>query len=75
MNLSINGQYAEETIGTAEKTELDAQFESLAERADKTKLWTEKIVAKTESVLQPNPSKDHSLVGLLVITLSMIDSK
>ncbi len=53
----MTGQYAEETIGTAEKTELDAQFESLAERADKTKLWTEKIVAKTESVLQPNPSK------------------
>ncbi|CAG2118443.1 unnamed protein product, partial [Medioppia subpectinata] len=36
-------QYAEETIGTAEKTELDAQFESLAERADRTKLWTERI--------------------------------
>ncbi|XP_054164203.1 endophilin-B1-like isoform X3 [Oppia nitens] len=49
-------QYAEETIGTAEKTELDAQFESLADRADRTKLWTERIVSKTEAVLQPNPN-------------------
>lgn len=28
----------------------------MAERSDKTKLWTERIVSKTESVLQPNPN-------------------
>ncbi|XP_044727366.1 endophilin-B1 isoform X1 [Chrysoperla carnea] len=48
-------QLTEEKLGTAEKTELDAHFENLAERADNTKLWTEKIVANTEAVLTPNP--------------------
>jgi len=50
-------QYAEETIGTAERTDLDQQYESLAERADIYKHWTERIVAKLEAVIQPNPSK------------------
>ncbi len=50
-------QYAEETIGTAERTELDQQYESLAEKADIYKQWTERIVAKLEAVVQPNPSK------------------
>lgn len=49
-------QYAEETIGTAERTELDQQYESLAERADTCKQWTERIVAKLEAVIQPNPN-------------------
>ncbi|XP_013784250.1 endophilin-B1-like isoform X4 [Limulus polyphemus] len=49
-------QYTEEKLGTSEKTELDAHFESLAQRADKTKLWTERIVSRTDAVLQPNPN-------------------
>lgn len=49
-------QYTEEKLGTSEKTELDAHFENLVQRADKTKLWTEKILARTEGVLTPNPN-------------------
>lgn len=45
----------EEKLGTAEKTELDAHFENLADRAEQTKLWTEKILRNTEAVLTPNP--------------------
>lgn len=45
----------EERLGTSEKTELDSHFETLAERADSTKKWTEKILGDTESVLIPNP--------------------
>lgn len=45
----------EEKLGTAEKTELDAHFESLSERAECTKAWTEKILRNTETVLTPNP--------------------
>ncbi|RWS13501.1 endophilin-B2-like isoform X2 [Dinothrombium tinctorium] len=54
--LSRAVQYTEEKLGTSEKTELDAHFESLCESCDKTRFWTEKIVSKTESVLQPNPN-------------------
>ena len=49
-------QYAEETIGTAERTELDSEYEQLAERADCYRQWTERIVSKLEAVIQPNPS-------------------
>ncbi|XP_061169835.1 endophilin-B1-like isoform X3 [Saccostrea echinata] len=49
-------QFTEEKLGSAEKTELDAHFENLLQRADKTKLWTEKILKQTECVLQPNPN-------------------
>ncbi|XP_064650381.1 endophilin-B1-like isoform X8 [Lineus longissimus] len=49
-------QYTEEKLGSAEKTELDAHFENLLQRADQTKAWTEKVLAGTEAVLQPNPS-------------------
>lgn len=45
----------EEKLGTAERTELDAHFESLADRAECTKVWTEKLVRNTEAVLTPNP--------------------
>lgn len=48
-------QLTEEKLGTAEKTELDGHFESLAERAECTKNWTEKILRNTEAVLTPNP--------------------
>ncbi|XP_056131559.1 endophilin-B2-like isoform X2 [Lampris incognitus] len=49
-------QFTEEKLGQAEKTELDAHFESLLSRADCTKNWTEKILRQTEVLLQPNPS-------------------
>ncbi|XP_023215810.1 endophilin-B1-like [Centruroides sculpturatus] len=50
-------QYTEEKLGTCEKTELDAHFEGLAQRSDRTKQWTERIASRTEAVLQPNPNK------------------
>ncbi|XP_034548757.1 endophilin-B2a [Notolabrus celidotus] len=49
-------QFTEEKLGQAEKTELDAHFESLMSRADCTKHWTDKIYRQTEVLLQPNPS-------------------
>lgn len=58
-------QYAEETIGTAERTELDQQYESLAEKADTYKQWTERIVAKLEAVIQPNPSKAQLMKAVI----------
>ncbi|XP_011267989.1 endophilin-B1 isoform X2 [Camponotus floridanus] len=48
-------QLTEETLGTSEKTELDAHLEHLAERANATKTWTEKILRNMEAVLTPNP--------------------
>ncbi|XP_059619916.1 endophilin-B1-like isoform X2 [Phlebotomus argentipes] len=48
-------QLTEEKLGTSEKTELDSHFENLSERAECTKLWTEKLVRNTEAVLIPNP--------------------
>ncbi|XP_070176299.1 endophilin-B1-like isoform X2 [Littorina saxatilis] len=50
-------QFTEEKLGTAEKTELDAHFENLLQRADKTKLWTENIKRATEALIQPNPNQ------------------
>ena len=50
-------QFTEEKLGQAEKTELDAHFENLLQRADKTRDWTDKMLKQTEAVLQPNPSK------------------
>ncbi|GFU32703.1 endophilin-B1 [Nephila pilipes] len=49
-------QYTEEKLGTSEKTELDAHFDGLALRADRTKHWTERLVSRTDAVLQPNPN-------------------
>ena len=57
-------QYTEEQFGKSEKTEFDARFESLAERADKTKLWAERMSAQTELLLQPNPG-NYQNEGLL----------
>ncbi|EDO38201.1 predicted protein [Nematostella vectensis] len=48
-------QYTEEQLGKAEATEFDARFESLLERADRTKQWTERLLKQTEALLQPNP--------------------
>jgi endophilin-B len=50
-------QFTEEKLGTAERTELDAHFENLLQRADKTKQWTEHIKRGTETLIQPNPSE------------------
>ena len=50
-------QYTEEKLGSAEKTEYDANFENLLLRYDKTKHWTERIKSQTEAFMQPNPSK------------------
>lgn len=49
-------QYTEETFLKAEKTELDAHFENLLQRADKTEEHTKKLLACIESYLQPNPT-------------------
>ncbi|XP_076270346.1 SH3 domain containing GRB2 like, endophilin-B isoform X2 [Rhynchophorus ferrugineus] len=48
-------QFTEEKLGKSEKTELDAHFESLWERAENTKKYTERIAKNTEAVLIPNP--------------------
>ncbi|KPP68947.1 hypothetical protein Z043_112330, partial [Scleropages formosus] len=48
--------FTEETLGQAEKTELDAHLESLVARAEKTKIWTDRIAQQTEVLLQPNPT-------------------
>ena len=63
--LFVFKQYTEEKLGQAEKTELDAHFENLLQRADNTKLWTETILTHTEVVLQPNPSRWTMFVSLL----------
>jgi len=44
-------------LGQAEKTDYDAPFELLLDRAEKTKKWTEMILKQTETVLTPNPSR------------------
>ncbi|KAL1022225.1 hypothetical protein UPYG_G00023910 [Umbra pygmaea] len=48
-------QYTEEALGQAEKTQLDSRLESLLDRAESTKTWTDKIISQTERLLQPNP--------------------
>ncbi|XP_023028922.1 SH3 domain containing GRB2 like, endophilin-B isoform X2 [Leptinotarsa decemlineata] len=48
-------QMTEEKLGTSEKTELDAHFENLWDRAENTKNFTDRIVRNTEAVLVPNP--------------------
>lgn len=48
-------QLTEEKLGTSERTELDSHFENLAERAETTRIYTEKLVKDTEAALIPNP--------------------
>lgn len=81
-------QLTEEKLGTTERTEYDLHFQNLAERADVTKSWTEKIVRDTESVLIPNPqnrvedfifekiekSKPKRLSNLEHLALDMIEA-
>uniref|UniRef100_A0A1A9WW16 Uncharacterized protein n=1 Tax=Glossina brevipalpis TaxID=37001 RepID=A0A1A9WW16_9MUSC len=54
-SLSRAVQLTEEKLGTTERTEYDQEFQTLAENADASRMWTEKIVKDTESVLVPNP--------------------
>ncbi|SPP72762.1 endophilin-B1 isoform X1 [Drosophila guanche] len=81
-------QLTEEKLGTTERTEYDLHFQNLAERADVTKTWTEKLVKDTESVLIPNPqnrvedyifekiekSKPKRLSNLEHLALDMIEA-
>ncbi|XP_066154199.1 endophilin-B1 isoform X3 [Euwallacea fornicatus] len=48
-------QFTEEKLGKSEKTELDAHFENLCERAECTRKYTEKLAKDVEAVLVPNP--------------------
>uniref|UniRef100_M4A4A0 BAR domain-containing protein n=1 Tax=Xiphophorus maculatus TaxID=8083 RepID=M4A4A0_XIPMA len=47
-------QYTGESLGQAEKTELDSGLEELLAQADATKTWTDSIVSQTEVLLQPS---------------------
>uniref|UniRef100_A0A914X4K3 BAR domain-containing protein n=1 Tax=Plectus sambesii TaxID=2011161 RepID=A0A914X4K3_9BILA len=49
-------QFTEEKLGKAEKTELDAHFENLLQRADKTEEHTKRLLGSMEGYLQPNPT-------------------
>ncbi|KRX95326.1 Endophilin-B1 [Trichinella pseudospiralis] len=49
-------QFTGEKLGKAEKTELDAYFESLLQRADITEDHTKNILNCIENYLQPNPT-------------------
>ncbi|XP_070776841.1 endophilin-B1-like [Enoplosus armatus] len=48
-------QYTGESLGQADKTELEPGLEELLARADVTKTWTDQIISQTEVLLQPNP--------------------
>ncbi|XP_017797751.1 PREDICTED: endophilin-B1 [Habropoda laboriosa] len=81
-------QLTEETLGTSEKTELDAHLEHLSDRANATKTWTEKILRNMEAVLTPNPGnriedffyekidkkKPHRLSNLEYVGIDMIEA-
>ena len=56
MNLTLLCKFTGEKLGGAEKTIYDANLESLIKKSDSTKALTERIIASTTSVLQPNPS-------------------
>ncbi|OZC10891.1 BAR domain protein [Onchocerca flexuosa] len=53
---STHPELTEETFLKAEKTELDAHFENLLQRADKTEEHTKRLLSAMESYLQPNPT-------------------
>ncbi|XP_026195394.1 endophilin-B1-like [Anabas testudineus] len=48
-------QYTGESLGQADKTELEPGLEELLTRAQATKTWTDRIISQTEVLLQPNP--------------------
>ncbi|XP_056151687.1 endophilin-B1-like isoform X2 [Lampris incognitus] len=47
-------QYTGESVGQAERTELNSDLEELLARAESTKMWTDQIISQTEVLLQPN---------------------
>ncbi|XP_077396166.1 endophilin-B1-like [Festucalex cinctus] len=47
-------QYTGESLGQADKTDLDPGLEELLTRVDATKTWTDLIVSQTEAMLQPS---------------------
>uniref|UniRef100_G3P9Q7 BAR domain-containing protein n=1 Tax=Gasterosteus aculeatus aculeatus TaxID=481459 RepID=G3P9Q7_GASAC len=47
-------KYTEESLGQAEKTEVDPGLDELFARVDATKRWTDQIISQTEVLLQPN---------------------
>uniref|UniRef100_A0A3Q3G2N5 Endophilin-B2-like n=1 Tax=Kryptolebias marmoratus TaxID=37003 RepID=A0A3Q3G2N5_KRYMA len=47
-------QYTGESLGQAERTQLDPALEELLARADSTKTWTDQIISQTEVLLQPS---------------------
>ncbi|XP_077477275.1 endophilin-B1-like [Stigmatopora argus] len=47
-------QYTGESLGQADKTNLDPSLEELVKQIDATKTWTDLIVSQTEAVLQPS---------------------
>nr|XP_057946907.1 endophilin-B1-like isoform X2 [Doryrhamphus excisus] len=49
-------QFTGESLGQADKTELDPGLEELLTRADATKTWTDNIISQTEAMLQPSPA-------------------
>lgn len=55
-NLKLLFQFTEEKLGKSERTELDAHFENLLARADKTEEHTKNLLSCMEAYLQPNPS-------------------
>ncbi|XP_053701324.1 endophilin-B1-like [Synchiropus splendidus] len=48
-------QYTGESLGQAERTELDPVLEELLRLSDATKTRTDQIISQTEVLLQPNP--------------------
>ncbi len=59
-----------------DRTEYDDNFEQLLARADRTKLWTEKLTSHVETVLQPNPSKKiFFLMTIKINALLILDER
>ncbi|XP_065191912.1 endophilin-B1-like [Sycon ciliatum] len=54
-------QLTEEKLGHSEKTDFDQNFENLSARADRSKLWTEKIVKEAEHVLRPSAGSNEKI--------------
>ncbi|XP_068608256.1 endophilin-B1-like [Brachionichthys hirsutus] len=48
-------QLTGETLGQAERTELDPDLEELLARTDATKTWTDRMMFQMEILLQPSP--------------------
>ncbi|XP_062296829.1 endophilin-B1-like [Scomber scombrus] len=60
-------QYTGESLGQADRTELEPTLEELISRVDATKTWTDQIISQTEVFLQPNPGArlEHRLFEYL----------